>query len=211
MSKRKSAAPRRADEQKRQCLSWNMMDAGAASLVAPGNSEQTMTQDQQVALLPAMANASPGGSTSTTSDVCHTEAAGSPMQLQDFLSSCQFFLPIVCPSSVEATHEWTCQLGTFDVRLHSRDACSMTDVLENVSEFWLYVSHLLGKSMLYFELPENRELWEVLGVSSSVIYFAADIEFPYGCLEALRTKVFKLKISKYDHDSKLIQVMIIIL
>ncbi|XP_045197702.2 E3 ubiquitin-protein ligase SHPRH-like isoform X2 [Mercenaria mercenaria] len=229
MGKRKQSAPQKAGEDKRKCLTWNMMDnaeANKAPLIEDAvensvyadvtvtdtnvsNPEKGKVTDLSVA---------PGKSSSF-------DEAG-PCYRRDSLldtyelhkENCLFGIPILSELRIKEG-SWKCVLAEFEIRFSPFPVFVPlpTDSLPDVTQFTLHVSDQGEKNLLSYEIFEQGERTPSgkrgvkLRRSSSlrdVQFWLVDTDLPLECLEALKCKSFQVVINRFEPRDKCITLKV---
>lgn len=213
--KRKAGVPQRADEAQRQLLSWNMtdlfdfvnpvIDDGAGSVQGCPDSLPSSSSSQSVQAVKRSRR-----SKSSAEPVTLDE------QLQVMIDDCDFYVTI----RRDLPMEWHGKICSFQLRLlHVSVAFAeiLGFIFETVSKFWVYISKVSDRLLVYLEIGEigpngtegTSETTQSLG--KKVIYFEAESNLSSELLEGLKLKDFWLKFVAWDCKSGAICVDIYIL
>lgn len=213
--KRKAGVPQRADEAQRQLLSWNMtdlfdfvnpvIDDGAGSVQGCPDSLPSSSSSQSVQAVKRSRR-----SKSSAEPVTLDE------QLQVMIDDCDFYVTI----RRDLPMEWHGKICSFQLRLlHVSVAFAeiLGFIFETVSKFWVYISKVSDRLLVYLEIGEigpngtegTSETTQSLG--KKVIYFEAESNLSSELLEGLKLKDFWLKFVAWDRKSGAICVDIYIL
>jgi len=75
-------------------------------------------------------------------------------ELQSLIDDCQFYVPVAKDLASSNQTTWFSSIGKLELKLdNSRQMCNLPDR----PEFWVYVSVIPGRSMLYYEWLTERE------------------------------------------------------
>ena len=222
MGKRKQTAPVKASEEKRKCLSWNMLeDQSGSSASKPG---LTLIDDQDPRLLQELEDAEQMRKKSKQNI---TPSAGSSQSfyasddIADIfnlhLENCLFYVSILREPKLKPG-EWSCDFGEFQVSFLSEiNIIPVPQELPEIGECWLYVGIQDGKSLLYYEIPDEQGQEEMPQKSKKkkiqnkkkILFWNVDISLSVDCMEALKCSAFQVVIEAYDFKTLTIDLKII--
>ena len=217
--KRKSAAPTRADESKRQMMAWNMFDepTDEPSIGLDVIVDDTVPVSDELLYLDGLVDLAstsvdlpqsspqpelyPDGLvnlTSTTVDLPQSspqpEAANI---LQGFIDNCHIREPVYT-KVLEKNDEWHCKLGEFKLLLITASHPEFLDKLrrsnQNFQKCWLYVDFNLGNHVVHFEDDESCKMGE------SNLHVTCVTEVPSSCLIILRSPAICLVLRGFNED-----------
>ena len=196
MGKRKGV-PKRADEEKRQCMTWNMLDSNAQPTLHILSNEDTKASQEvrsEEEASTSQHKLSPVSSDFYPNDP-HTVCSKDLAKLIDF---CDFYLSVYGKLQGDSTR-WHSELGRFTLQLDQTRGQYPIQLPES-EQFWFYVSEENTASFVYFELEENDENNIPITVATQPFHYKARTALPYGCLEGLCLKHFQLVSTGYDPD-----------
>ena len=213
--KRKSAAPQRADESKRQQMTWNMLDLGNQALVVVPNNDSTLAQELHMAAMETVPeNYQPSTSTSEAENLqgvgksAGDPPTGSDVCARELIDACDYYLSIYNEVKAKSS-EWHCHLGTFRLCLTAlqsgHELLVAQSLLNKVPVFWLYVNTETQLHLVYFELSEveinDKREPDNTKTDPLIVYFRATTDAPLPFLDSLQTKCcFCLTVERYDTE-----------
>ncbi|XP_052087534.1 E3 ubiquitin-protein ligase SHPRH-like [Mytilus californianus] len=202
MGKRKKAVPKRADEEKRRCMTWNLLDGASGSLSICSDNDSQLLKEQIEA---RAKSCQPSTSSGVQSQEEYSAVNDSYVQsvLNENLENCVHCVTIQQQLRIKS-NEWCKQIATFSLTIsEEKPLFELTDdCLSRTEEFWLYVGCDGCESFIYTE--ENTanglkkcKFWciscslpsEVLGA------FAAD-------------KIFQLVLERYDQNHQSLDIVV---
>ncbi|XP_071112627.1 E3 ubiquitin-protein ligase SHPRH-like isoform X1 [Haliotis cracherodii] len=214
MSKRKGNIPQKVDEEKRKCLSWNMMDGvedpqGSSAIFGDGQSE-ILPQYSFEDGLPDIAQEITLGN----EEVCVKDSFSYTEHLFYFhLDYCSFFVSIMDRLHTKDGN-WSCEIGRFELQVEPEPSSFslVKGFLPQCEECWLYVADPGHRNMLYFELDDNDENLNSNGLAKRnkkyPQFWFASVSLPTVCLKALQVKAYQMVRGKFDPASKVLEVII---
>ena len=218
MGKRKTSAPRRVNDEKRQFMTWNMIDGATSSgsLSVVSDDDPKLLQEWENSTLSEVGQKDHtlDKLSNKETDCCKGVAGTSDiLNLNDtfntYLEKCVYCITIVDRLRTKP-EEWSCEIGRFDICLISDSHCVAVPQsgLPQCSQCWLYVAEGDDKSMLYFELQKEIEcvkgVKEKCGDPVSSVFWCVEVHLPLPCLDGLQLKSFQVimhKVLRYDYIS----------
>ncbi|ELU00238.1 hypothetical protein CAPTEDRAFT_220844 [Capitella teleta] len=189
MPKRKSK-PKRADESKRQLISWNLNDLGREGVQVVVDHDPSLAAEMTAA---------------TANSSRQLPMPSGTSEIEDLLARCNFYLSI--RHSLDDS-EWHCFIASFNIRISHEDLSQVSDAMTQVDSLWLYANSFEPSYYLYHERdakdPENPS-----GSSSSqkaTFCFKVESEAPFSCLEALNMKCFELKFMELNSHTRSLEL-----
>lgn len=168
MGKRKSVVPQRADESKRQLMTWNLADLNHDIVVVNDDDPSIQQNKEQAEKLLSEVRGSMHLLEPDSGAVCldgeENETKGSS-DVQALIDECEFYLTVQDSLKVKP-NEWTAKLGTIRLKLYPSHGPThrLSRGLPDVPEFWLYVNEDNNtRHLVYYELEENSD--DVAGTS----------------------------------------------
>ena len=141
MVRKRKAAPRRLDEEKRQRVTWNLSDLAHDVHVIPDGDASLLQERLE-------AEAEENCTTSVLNDVIVSRMQQSKQAALDLIDYCEFYLSVsltFAPPKVS----WHGILGQVTLTFGS---CEVPEKLPSCNEFWLYIHEDSTQHLLYFEL-----------------------------------------------------------
>lgn len=233
-SKRKSAVPVKASDEKRQELSWDMTD-----MLAPLSNTLLIVNSNDV----------------PPPDICNPDSPKSALnsesniddELRSLIDKCDFYISIgggggsQQPLAVDGNDQcsrqhWSALLGRFELALMDVPK-SLTGFLsclfDLVTEFWLYVDVSSGEHLVYImlssavDLPmQEKELKSKQKkfvskrnvahgknyVNSNVMYFHTSTALPGRCFDGFQSKKeFRLQLASFKAEAGTLTIDIYVL
>ena len=202
--KRKSAAPTRANESKRQAMTWNMFDG--------------QTDEMSLGLDVIIDNTSPVADVQSNlvKDDCVNAPSTSLEQswlsphladadhIRGLLDNCHFCEPIHYQLPARKK-EWHCKLGEFKLHISGEQPDVIEKIIQGNSGCWLYVDLDHGNHVVYFEKagPDSGNKTSKKN-GESTLYVTCFTEVPSDCLLILSCHPATLVLCGWDKDSALL-------
>lgn len=216
MGKRKQSVPQKAGEEKRKCMTWNMMDNAASNKdliiddtienvgnISVSKHTSSSQEDKNTSLLSV-------GSSGYSSFA--EEPEGPSYRNSDLLDiyglhvqNCSFSIPVFSEPQIKPD-SWKCVLGNFQLRFspHPTFVSLPTDDFPDVRQFILHVSNEGDKNILSYEIIEmgkctpSGKRKQKKSTICDVKFWLVDVDLPLKCLEALKCKSLQVVIRGYD-------------
>ncbi|CAC5392896.1 unnamed protein product [Mytilus coruscus] len=151
MGKRKKAVPKRADEEKRRCLTWNLLDGASGSLSICSDNDSQLLKEQIEA---SAKSCQPSTSSGVQSQEEYSAVNDSYIQsvLNSYLENCEHCVTIQQQLRIKS-NEWCKQIATFSLTVSEEEPLFelTADCFSRTEEFWLYVGCDGCKSFIYTE------------------------------------------------------------
>lgn len=151
MGKRKKAVPKRADEEKRRCLTWNLLDGASGSLSIYSDNDSELLKEQVGAgVKSSQPSTSSGVESQEESSAVNDSYVQSVLNL--YLEKCVHCVTIQQELRIKS-NEWCKQIATFSLTIsEEKPLFELTDdCFSRTEEFWLYVGCDGCKSFIYTE------------------------------------------------------------
>lgn len=152
MGKRKKSVPTRADEEKRRCLTWNMLDRDSerGSLLICSDNDSVPQHAQELENYGQNSSQHVDEECTLSQDM--ENLSDVQTVLHSYLNNCLFCLT-VRNKLILKPHEWHKQITSFSVKVtEDRPRFDLTDAfLHKTGEFWLYIGDNDGESFIYME------------------------------------------------------------
>ncbi|VDI48356.1 Hypothetical predicted protein [Mytilus galloprovincialis] len=185
MGKRKKAVPKRADEEKRRCLTWNLLDGASGSLsIYSDNDSELLKEQVEAGVKSSQPSTSSGVESREESSAVNDSYVQSVLNL--YLEKCVHCVTIQQELRIKS-NEWCKQIATFSLTIsEEKPLFELTDdCFSRTEEFWLYV---LGgfEADRIFQLVLDRYDRQSMDI---VIYLrqAALVDLKFAC-EPLKMK-----------------------
>lgn len=208
MTRKRKSVPQKADESKRQHMSWNMFDGGGLQVVDDNDPALLLEREQSESTMVAAETSKPateltaGPSRASLANLQNSKLA------KILIDECDFFVGICSTFSSDLRDQWNCKLGSFKLQLDSTETepGQINEALSKCAEFWLYVNKETSNHLVYFEIPENDENLTPSTLGHTIVYCQARSDFPLECLTALQVKVIPLVLLNYDVETACLEV-----
>ena len=213
MGKRKQSAPQRATEEKRQCLTWNMLDGGDQSAqvtVIPDNDPSLLAEQQQAHT--QLKADQPQTSTSESENVVGYKNEDLKDIFDLHIETCLFHL-IGFQDLQLKEDEWNFELARFKINFSPGPLFLPLPItgLPDTKTCTLSVSAEGEKSVLSFEkhlgnnhignnhhVSSKKKGKSKVEVEKEIQFWLVDIDLPYDCLQALKCKNLFLVLEHFD-------------
>ena len=219
MGKRKQTVPLKATEEKRKCLSWNMLENQPGS--SNSQSELTLISDDDPRLKAEFEEAErlkKQSKQNISARSCQIAYADDEIAeiFNLHLENCLFRVSVLQKPKLKPG-EWSCCLGEFTVTFLPESNVIPLPVgsLPEIEEFWLYVGIHRGKSLLYYEIVEEQEVVpqkskkKKTPPKKKIVFWNVDISLPVETMEALKCNVFQVVVDEYDAKTLTIELKIV--
>ena len=211
--------PQKATEEKRKCLTWNMLEnQPGVSKIQP---DLTLINDDDPRLLEEFEEAEKLKKQQKQDNITKTSLVSyANDEIADIfnlhLESCLFYVSVFRKPKLKLG-EWSCHLGEFKVTfLPELNVIPVPqDSLPEVGDCWLYVGIHEGKSLLYYEIPDGQETppqkskKKKLQEKKQILFWNVDISLSIETMEALKCNVFQVVIEEYDCKTLTVSLKII--
>lgn len=196
MGRKRKAAPCKADEAKRQLMTWNMYDQ-TADLTIIGDADPSLTNEQLQSQLQT-----------TTRKITETESAEIGQQMiKDLIDDCHFYIPLHRQKTVKEK-QWCCELGNFHIFTEG------AEIPQAVTLFRLYINRENGQRLLYYET--ECELAAATSSSNAAEHkqkncIRVKSDLPALCFEGLNLASFRLYLKGCSDKTNTLKVAVYIL
>ena len=195
-SKRKASLPQRADDTKRQSLSWNLFDDLSNCTSSIGNisplfkfdsleKSDIVTDNQAVDHDKSIRTS--GNKSFRNKKIVIDE------NLKRLIDECDFFVAL----HKDPPRGWHGMIGKFHLQLAEPSATFsvlLDHIIDGLPKFWLYVNRTTQKHLIYIQMGEvGKESENPLNAQDKVMYFSALSSLPVECMDGLQLKDFWLK------------------
>lgn len=227
MGKRKQSVPQKAGEEKRKCMTWNMMDNAATNndLII----DDTIENVDNISVSKYISSAQEDKNTTLLSvgSSGYSSFAEEPEEpryrnsdLLDIyglhVQNCSFSIPVFSEPQIKPD-SWKCVLGNFQLRFSSHPTFVTLpgDDLPDFRQFILHVSDEGEKNILSYEITEvgkctpNGKRKQKKSTICDVKFWLVDVDLPLKCLEALRCKSLQVVIRRYDSLNKCVTMEVV--
>ena len=196
---RKRKAPQRMDETKRKCLTWKMTDMNAGVTVVNDN-DPSLQKEQEEA-----ENSQRSGSNIKPSP-SKEDIKAEKDRVQKLIDECDYYITIKKKFSLKE-NEWFAKLGILSLKCEDRNKIEwlQSDILNQCSEFYLYVNKETGKHLLYFEGEVNDENSSPSKEVRPIAYFHVTSDTSSSCFDGLQSKAFHLVLENMDWETQTIR------
>jgi hypothetical protein len=228
MGKRKQRPPQKATEEKRKCLSWNMLDnaENTHDLVIDDideNAENGTVSNKRSSILTEKEKNNTDFPTVIEGGACF-DTTGTSYRSADLFEiyelhadNCLFSIPVYTELCTKKG-AWKCELAEFQIQFspHPIFVPLPTEKLPDITEFSLFVSKDGEKNI--FSCETNRFKRELFGRKkvrnkrkadvTDVKFWFVDSDLPLVCFEALDCKSFQVVIDKFECKNKTVTLKI---
>lgn len=219
MGKRKQSSPHKTTEEKRKCLTWNMVEGRLET------GSMTLIPDNDPSLLQEISEAERNDRvTEPHRSISQTKSSAVPSFISEQLmgafdenlKSCLFCFGIRSEPGFKS-HEFNAQIGKFTVQLipHEQWPNLLQNDLPKCPECWLYVNDKKGQCMLYFELTGSEgngaESETTIDRQLGTMFFFCDTSLPVESLETLQIKrLFQPVLSDFNSETLRAEITVFI-
>ncbi|KAL4232699.1 hypothetical protein ACF0H5_007387 [Mactra antiquata] len=224
MGKRKQSAPQKADEDKRKCLTWNMMDM-------PNGDNSLINDDVEVVNsvinYPVVMETNhskerkPLPSESISNEISNIGQCYRRDDLLDIFNlhveNCLFCFPIQSKMNFK-DNDWRCTLAKFKLVFSPSPVFVPlpSNTLPDVEQFTLHVSSEGEKNIISYFVPTNTGMKNSktnrkskVNIEGDVKFWLVDTDIPVPVLEAFKCKSISVLIDKFDSKDMSIYLEVI--
>ena len=195
-SKRKASLPQRADDTKRQSLSWNLFDDLSNCTSSIGNISPLFKFDsleKSDIVTDNQAVDHDKGIRTSGNKSFRNKKIVIDENLKRLIDECDFFVTL----HKDPPRGWHGMIGKFHLQLAEPSATFsvlLDHIIDGLPKFWLYVNRTTQKHLIYIQMGEvGKESENPLNAQDKVMYFSALSSLPVECMDGLQLKDFWLK------------------
>ena len=200
MARKRKGAPQRMDESKRKCLTWNMTDMNADIKVIDDNDPSLQKEQEE-------AETSSNRSTEKVKPSLSKEDIKEEKErVQKLIDECHHCVTIKKKLSLRES-EWFATLGILSLKCPGSGKVEwlQNEILNQCSEFYLYVNEDTDRHLLYFEGEVNDENSSPSKEVRPLAYFHVTSDALPSSLDGLQYKAFHLVLQTMDPATETIR------
>ncbi|KAJ8314477.1 hypothetical protein KUTeg_006627 [Tegillarca granosa] len=209
MSKRKAKPPQHISEEKRKCLSWNMLEGSAetGSLSILSDNDPELLKELQDSITVNKNKQNNEKESCKNANVLNSDIYE---LFESYLPECVLYVTISDQLTLKKS-EFYFEFGRFQVKFTGEPSvCDLPDHLPQVPEFWLYVTKSPGNGLLYIEnIGGNDENNPEKNQENKIVFWCVSLDLPIQVLEALeQPKMFQVVKGSYNIHTHVVELII---